>query len=654
MGYGFFGKVLWVDLTNDSFREEEVPEKIYRQFMGGFGLGCRLLYERMPSHIKPLSPESIIGFFPGLLTSTAAPYSGRYMVVGKSPLTGTWGDANSGGTFGPALKACGYDGILVIGKSKKPKYISSIDNTIKILDASDIWGKDVIETENILKKRHGNSIKTAGIGQAGEKLSKISGIANDKGRIAARSGLGAIMGSKHLKTIVLNGNKRVEIFNRDKFYDLIKEYNKATKIQPLTSMKKSFLGKMFGMVKFMRRLKIGMISAPNLMRTIYRNYGTSIGNTICAETGDSPIKNWSGIGMYDFPYKKSSKLSSINITKYKVKEYGCFSCPVQCGAILKIPELNIDEMHIPEYETCCAFGSLLLNNDLLSIFQINDICNRAAIDTISVGATVAYAIECFENGLISIDDTSGLELKWGDSKAILDLINKIILREGIGDLLADGVKIAVEKIGKESESYAINSLGSEIPMHDPRYFESLAFSYAFDPTPGRHTTASIDYAEIGSYDKFEKKVNLPKKRKKNNNAKIEAQVIATGFHQILNCAGMCMFSTSFGPYPFIDLLNALTGWNNNVEEYITTGLRIQTLRQAFTLREGIKISQNELPDRVIGIPPAKKGPLKGKTIEYKDFYRKYCIRMGWNPENGYPLKDTLEKLDLEFVIKDLY
>jgi len=211
-----------------------------------------------------------------------------------------------------------------------------------------------------------------------------------------------------------------------------------------------------------------------------------------------------------------------------------------------------------------------------------------------------------------------------------------------------------DKIGKESELYAINSLGSEIPMHDPRYFESLAFSYAFDPTPGRHTTASIDFAEIGPYDKFEKKVSLPKKRKKSINKKIEAQVITTGFHQILNCAGMCMFATSFGPYPFIDLLNALTGWKDSIEEYITTGLRIQSLRQAFTLREGIEISQNELPDRVIGIPPAKKGPLKGKTIEYKDFYREYCIRMGWNPENGYPLKETLKKLDLEFVIKDLY
>ena len=276
MGYGFFGKVLWVDLTNDSFREEEVPEKIYRQFMGGYGLGCRLLYERMSSHIKPLSPESIIGFFPGLLTSTAAPYSGRCMVVGKSPLTGTWGDANCGGNLGPAIKACGYDGIMVIGKSKNPKYISVISNIIKILDATDIWGKDVIETEKILKKRHGSSIKTAGIGQAGEKLSKISGIVNDRGRIAARSGLGAVMGSKNLKTIVLNGNKKAEIFNREKFYGLIKEYNKAARMKPLNSMKKSFLGEMFGMVKSMRRLKIGSIDAPNLMRTIYRNFGTSI------------------------------------------------------------------------------------------------------------------------------------------------------------------------------------------------------------------------------------------------------------------------------------------------------------------------------------------------------------------------------------------
>lgn len=654
MSYGFFGKVLWVDLTKNSFEEEELPENMYRRFMGGYGLGCRLLFERMDSKVKPLSPESIIGFFPGLLTGTAAPFSGRFMVVGKSPLTGTWGDANSGGTFGPAIKKCGYDGILVKGVAKSPKYISIIDGKIEILDATNIWGKDVIESEKILKSKHGQLIKTAGIGQAGENLSKISGIANDKGRIAARSGLGAVMGSKKLKMVVLKGNKKVEIFNRKKFLNLIKEYHKATKIKPLSPMKKKFLSEIFGMVKTIRRLKIGMVASPNLMRTIYRYFGTTIANTISAETGDSPIKNWSGIGMYDFPYKKSKLLSSININKYKVKEYGCFSCPVQCGAILKVPELDIEEMHSPEYETCCSFGSLLLNNDLLSIFKINDLCNRAAIDTISTGVTVAFAIECFENNLLNLDDTGGLDLMWGNSKSIVELVRKIILREGIGDILADGAKIASEKIGKNSKQYAITSLGSEIPMHDPRYFKSLAFTYAFDPTPGRHTAASINFSEIGPFDKFEESLKLPKKWKKDEKKKVEAQLINTGFHQILSCAGMCMFSPSFGSYPFIDLLNSLTGWNTNIEEYIKTGIRIQTLRQAFTLREGINITQNELPDRIIGLPPAKKGPLKGKTVEYKEFYKEFCNRIGWNPENGYPLKETLKDLDLEFVIKDLY
>ena len=231
----------------------------------------------MDSKVKPLSPESIIGFFPGLLTGTAAPFSGRFMVVGKSPLTGTWGDANSGGTFGPAIKKCGYDGILVKGAAKSPKYISIIDGKAEILEASDIWGKDVIESEKVLKRKHGQLIKTAGIGQAGENLSKISGIANDKGRIAARSGLGAVMGSKKLKTIVLKGNKKVVICNRQNFLNLIKDYYKVTKIKPLSPMKKKFLSEIFGMVKTIRRLKIGMSASPNLMRTIYRNFGTTIG-----------------------------------------------------------------------------------------------------------------------------------------------------------------------------------------------------------------------------------------------------------------------------------------------------------------------------------------------------------------------------------------
>jgi len=654
MAYGYFGKVLWIDLTKERYEEETISDKILKQFIGGYGLGCRLVYENSLAKLDPLDPNSILGFFPGLLTSTAAPYSGRYMTVGKSPLTATWGDANSGGSFGPAIKKCGYDGILIKGASDTPKFITIINGIIEINDATPFWGLDIIEVEDKIKKIYGNSVKVAGIGLAGEKLSRISGIVNDKGRIAARSGLGALMGSKKLKMLVLKGDHKVPIHKREVFLNLVKDYYRRSKVKGLSPIKKSILSEAFGMVKTLRRLRIGMFGPPNLMRTLYNTFGTSIANTISAEIGDSPIKNWAGIGMYDFPYEKSKNISSININKYKVKDFGCFSCPVHCGAILKVPELNIEAMHIPEYETCCAFGALLLNDDLLSILEINDLCNRAGIDSISAGATIAFAIECFENGILNPDDTDGLQLKWGDGKVILELVKRIIERKGIGDLLADGTNIASKKIGKNSEDFVNTVIGSEIPMHDPKYIESLAFTYVYDPTPARHTAASLDFSDIAPIDRFETAVKLPKRRKTNASQKLEAQVINTGFHQILSCSGLCMFSPSFGKYPFIDLINALTGWDYNVDDLIKTGIRIQTLRHAFNLREGIKVIENDLPKRISGNPPFEKGPLKGKTVKYKEFYREFCEEIGWNPENAYPLENTLRGLDLEFVIKDLY
>ncbi|MFX1596764.1 MAG: aldehyde ferredoxin oxidoreductase N-terminal domain-containing protein, partial [Promethearchaeota archaeon] len=389
---GIFGKILWIDLTEENFKEEFLPEKIYRQYFGGYGLAVKLIYENMTAKIDPLSPKSIFGFFPGLLTGTAAPLSGRYMIAGKSPLTGTWGDANAGGTFGPEIKKCGYDAILFKGAAETPKYVLIKDDNKEILDASDIWGLDIIEAETILKEKHGKFVKTAGIGQAGENLSKISGIANDKGRIAARSGLGAIMGSKNLKMVVLKEDKKISVYQKDKFFELIKAYNESGTRGKPNKLIRSILKNVPRLAKTIRRFRIKFSGPPNMIREIYKTYGTSVGNTLSAETNDSPIKNWSGIGIYDFPFEKSKDLSGIEIQKYKIREYGCYGCPVQCGAILKIPEINIEEMHIPEYETCCSFGALLLNHDLLSIFEINNLCNKAAIDTISTGATIAFAI----------------------------------------------------------------------------------------------------------------------------------------------------------------------------------------------------------------------------------------------------------------------
>jgi len=624
MPNGYFGKVLWIDLTNDSIREEKLPDKLYHQYFGGYGLACKLIYDHLPPKTDPLAPEAILGYFPGLLTGTTSPLSGRYMTAGKSPLTGTWGDANSGGYFGPEIKKCGYDGILIKGVSKDPKYFMMIKEDKRLVDASDLWGMDTVQTEDKLKEKYGNA-KVACIGPAGEKISLISGVVTDKGRIAARCGLGAVMGSKKLKAIVLQGNKKVEVADKDALIKITKEYNDA-------------------------------MTTSNTI-TSYRSLGTSGLNVASGQAGDSPIKNWGGSSIEDFPTERLQKFSGLELNKYKQKEYGCFSCAVQCGGILKVPELHIEETHLPEYETCASFGHMCLNDNLLSIITVSDLCNRAGIDTISAGATIAFAIECYEKGLLNKDETDGLELNWGNSQAIIELLKKIINREGFGDYLADGSKKASEKIGKDSEKYAMHSMGQELAMHDAKFFKSLGMSYAFDPTPGRHTTPSIDIMAIGPLIKPNGLIDglsLPKRWKRAGDDRYKAQKIVVGLKQATNALGLCEFLNLYQQYPLRKLIKAVAGWDLSIEEIFKVGYRIHTLRQAFTIREGVIMATNEIPGRVIGDPPFESGPHRGKTIDYREDYKGFCEKIGWNPENGYPLKETLTKLDLEFLIKDLY
>jgi len=611
MPKGYMGKILWINLTSETFVEEEIPEEIYRQYLGGIGLASKLIYENMPSNVDALSSESIFGFFPGLLTGTVAPLTGRFMVAGKSPLTNTWGDSNGGGFFGPEIKKCGFDAILIKGMAKSPKYVTIIDNEKKILDATESWGLDVVQTENHLKSMYGN-VQIASIGQAGENLSLISGIVNDKARIAARSGFGAVMGSKKLKSIVLRGTQKIEVANKDILNHYTKEYNE----------------------------NINVSTATGIMG--YKELGTTMGNVILFQVGDTPCKNWGGT-KEDFPDDKLNKIAATEIVKYKEKPYGCFSCPVRCGAILKVPEANLEETHRPEYETCASFGHLLLNDDLISILKANDICNRAGIDTISAGATIAFAIECFDNGIIGLDDTEGIKLNWGDSGAILQILNKMINREGIGDVLADGSKIAAEKIGDGAE-YAMHSMGQELGMHSPKYYKNMGTTFAFDPTPGRHTTASLDFFVMGPIIKpnglFEG-ISLPKKFKRPGEDRSIAEKLFTSLMQFTNSIGLCEFVYVFQKYPLLELINATVGWEFTIDEALKAGQRIQTLRQAFTLREGIDIIKNRIPDRTV-------------SVDYLADYKGYCEKMGWDPENGVPLQKTLHELNLEFVIEDLY
>ncbi len=388
---------------------------------------------------------------------------------------------------------------------------------------------------------------------------------------------------------------------------------------------------------------------------LYNTLGLACLNVSAAVSGDTPIKNWGGTPE-DFPMEKLNKISGKEVNKFKQRDYGCFSCPVQCGAIMKVPEANLDEIHIPEYESCAAFGPLLLNDNLVSLFVLNNLCNRAGIDTISVGGTVAFAMECYENQIINKDDTDGLELTWGNTDAIIELVRKIIIGEGFGKILADGPKSASESIGKGSEKYAIHSMGQVLPMHDVKFFNTMGRTYAFDPTPGRHTASSLDHYITGLMrrNRYVKEFILPKGFKTQGDARSEGMKMCASLHQCINSLGMCIFTYWFQTYPMLELIKAIVGWEISIDELLKIGLRIQTLRQAFTVREGVILANNELPGRVVGDPPFETGPNRGKTIDYKADIKEFCKKMGWNPENGFPLKETLADLNLDFVIKDLY
>jgi len=602
--------------------------------------------------IDPLAPESFLGFCPGLLTGTGAFFSGRYTVVGKSPLTGTWGDANSGGFFSTEIKRAGYDALFVTGAADKPVWLFVQDDTIEVRDASHLWGKDVVDTEAAIKQEIDiRGLRIACIGVSGEKRSFISGIVTDSGRIAGRSGLGAVMGSKNLKAVAIKGNSKVPVAAPD----AMKEINTAF----LTQYKQSKLPhRIFGknmkiggyMGNFLKRLgKEAGAPLPEMIREAFRFYGTTLLTVMAGMTGDSPIKNWGGAALADLPVSRLNNLADKKLDKYKKRRYACQSCPLGCGAhiAIKTGAYQGTEGHRPEYETMSAFGSLLLNDDLDSIIEANELCNRAGIDTISTGGTVAFAIECFENGLIDEKTTGGLKLGWGKAEEIVKLTEMIINREGFGDTLADGVKRAAEHIGKGSERFAMHAGGQELPMHDSRLDQGFAIAYPCEPTPGRHTISSFMYGPVMAVDKQFPKVNKMLEAFSDPvDQKIVWYTVGSFFMQLVNCSGVCQFGPLTSAYPLVEYLNIATGWDLAPDEYFTIAERILTLRKAFNAREGITADQAVLPDRAAGNPPLTAGPTKGVSVDTSRLQKGFYRIVGWDENTGHPKREKLEELGI--------
>lgn len=660
-GKGYMGRILTVDLNAGSAAHEEPGDSTYESYLSGVGLGSKILWERMKKGADPLGPDNILGFTTGVLTATPAVFAGRFTVVGKSPASGGFGDSNCGGYFSPALKKCGVDALFLSGCSDAPVYLLVDEKGVSIKDASDIWGKDAVEAEDILRERHGKRAQAAVIGQAGENRSYMAGISTDRGRMAGRAGLGGVMGSKKVKAVVCVGKAAVSAADPERMKELTKQFR-----QNLDQFKFAdrFLNDMIlGTTgKLMRYMPLVMRQPAILWRGLLRKFGTPCLTAMSAEMGDSPIKNWTGSAI-DFPLSRVQKLGAEAVLKFEKKKYGCYSCPIRCGGIMSVDKgpYPLSETHKPEYETICAFGAMLLNDDLYSIYKINDMLNRAAMDTISCGGTVAFAMECFENGVLTEGDLDGIRLNWGNADSVVKLVEKIIKREGIGDVLADGVKKAAEQIGKGSEEFAVHAGGIEAPMHDPKLDPGYGITYYCEPTPCRHTVSSLTYLDIQELEKQFSRAENPaflstkpeRYRADNKGGPIS---VDSCFKMLVDCSGLCLFGTQLGGrMPLVDWLNAATGFSKAPEEYLTIGERVETLRHAFNVREGIVPRRDFLPNgRIWGKPALKGGATKGLTLDIEGLGKSFHEAMGWDWESGKPKKERLEALNLGDVATELY
>jgi aldehyde:ferredoxin oxidoreductase len=602
MDGGIIGKIAWVNLSDGTVKVDEPDTSLYEQFMGGYGVGAKLIYDKQKPGLEPLAPDNILGFATGPLTGTPAISSSRYTVMGKSPLTGTWGDANAGGFFGPALKRAGLDAVFFEGASSKWVYLWVENGKAQLKDATSYAGLDTHELEDRMREDLGKDIRIASIGPAGEKCSLLSCIINDKWRAAARSGLGALMGSKKLKAIVVKDTGKIPLADEENGRTLrrklIAEYKESPSFQ------------------------------------LFSGLGTCGVTAMFVDSGESPVKNWGGVGEEDFP--NAADISDKSVIGYQKKKYACFGCPIACGGEVKVDSGPYAcETHKPEYETLSAFGPLCLNNNLESIIKINDICNRAGLDTISVGAAIAFAIECYENGILTKEDTDGIELTWGNHRAIVAMTEKTAQREGLGAILADGVQKASQKIGKDSDQFAMHIGGQELPMHDPRNTPGYGTTYCTDATPARHMQGGSAFLEGGfiipgvPFTQVEKYVYT---------GKGDLHRYMSNLSHIVNATGLCYFAVwIYGIEMIPQFMKHVTGKEYSMEDLLTIGERIANLRMAFNLREGVKLSDWKIPGRMIGDPPLKAGPLKEITIDLNTAAAEFCEKMGWDPKTGKPV-----------------
>ena len=621
MEHGYGGKILRVDLSRGKITVDEPDDTFYRRYFGGSGFIGYFLLKEVASGVDPLGPDNKLIFAGGPLTGVPIAGSGRNSVGAKSPLTGGFGQAEVGGFWGAELSHTGYDAIIVEGKAENPVYLWIEDEKAEIKDARHLWGKTTLEVQKLIQKELGSTtIRVTQIGPAGENQVRYACILNDINHAAGRTGLGAVMGSKNLRAIAIRGHGKVPLADEKAVNSLSKWLRDDLKVN---------------------RAAVGM-----------SQNGTAGLLAAFSMVGSLPTRNFQ-----QGSFEGAEKLSAVTFNEtILVKRGGCYACPIRCK-----PHVGVDGAYQvdpayggPEYETLAALGSNCGIDNLEAIARGNQLCSAYGMDTISTGVSIAFAMECFEKGIITEKDTGGLKLSFGNIEAMLELIEQIAHKEGFGKVLADGSARAAKSIGKGAEELAMHVKGQEIPMHEPRYKQGLGLGYTISPTGADHCHNMHDTAyerrigsgpsAMGIYEPIPGQELSPRK--------VRLQLYGSLYQHTLNCLVFCQF-VPLSSDKMAALVNGITGWHTNLWELMKVGERFVNLSRAFNVREGRGKADDFLPKRFF--TPFDSGPLEGVSVKEEELVQAvetYYGMAGWDSQ-GKPTPAKLEELDIGWVAETL-
>ena len=619
--FGCHGKILRVNLAHARANAEDIPQALFDQFLGGAGLATHYLYHEVPRGTEPLSPENELIAMTGPLTATIAPSTGRFTWVFKSPLTNIWAQSNAGGFWGVDFKSTGFDGVIFQGASQRPVYLVIDDGKAELRDAGHLWGKNVFEVTERIKEELGEKFNVASIGVAGENQVRYASIMNDLHRAAGRCGGGAVMGSKHLKAIAVKGRHPVKLADKGSFDAVAK--------------------KQFELLD------------QSMVKVAMQTFGTNVVIDMVNARGGFPTKNWqTGV----FP--TLDKINAMAVSeKVLVEPKGCFACPIKCGRGSEIREgiYRGYKGEGPEYESIGTLGGQCLVDDLEAITMAHYLCNDYGLDTISTGSSIAFAMECYERGILTKADTDGLELRFGDADAVMSLLHKIARREGFGDFLAEGTKRMSKKLGKGTERFAMHVKGLELPAYDSRAVQITGLAYAVANRGGDHITAYIQcptFLDIPFLVIPDSQIKDPFVA---DPEEVHVLVDLENTMNALDTLGACKFmGLCLSSEEWVKLVEHCLGRKFTYKDMVNVGDRTYNIARLFSIREGLTRADDTLPPRLLE-EPLPEGPAQGKVNEnLQQMLDKYYELRGWDKATGKPTPEKLIELGLQEYILDAW